>query len=181
MVPDQNTKPFDPTHAPMHRRLLGARVIALNILILIGLLYCIDLFDEFTKQNDSPKWIVKVGSGIFALELLAIAAGSLWALKDTIIHLLPDGKIKHALLKERGDTTNSVSPQKSAEDFEKDGHKIAYLPIYLAAWIVGIGLVLLLIFGGFALVVSGIGALFGSMPFWAAIIIVLLVMNLYKK
>lgn len=172
-------KTFAPTNASFRSKTLGIRVILVNIGVLILAIFLGDWVGHFGKENGFPKWFGNVLILPFGLILILAGMSIHRGLHDSVNHLVPDGKLKNMILKQRGEKTEET-PETISDELEQSGYSSILLPLYIIGWVIGIGLLLLLIFGGGALLITAIGSFLSSTPIWATVIIILLIANLYK-
>ena len=170
---------FDPTHESFRRKTLGMRVVLVNVGVLVLVIFLGDWFDHFGKVNGFPKWIEKVTLIPFIFILFAAGMSIHAGLHDSVNHLIPNGKLKDMILKQRGEKTDET-PEKFSEHVEQLGYSAVQVPLYIIGGIIGIGLLLLLVFGGAALFISAISSFLSSTPAWATVIIILLIAILNK-
>jgi hypothetical protein len=165
----------DPYNAPLWRKLLALRVIALCIIGAVISVYLIDWIDKPTVTW--PKWIRTVGGVILALPFLMVFMSIKEGLADLAIHFFPEGRVRQSLL--WGDEKRTAT--QIASDFEKIGYAMPVIPLILPAIIFGIALAAGLVIGGGVVVASLLGGLFSGWPTWAVVITFLLIAILLKK
>jgi hypothetical protein len=172
-------KTFAPANASFRRKTLGIRVVLVNIGVLILMILLGDWVADFGKENGFPKWFDKVLILPFVIILILAGASIHRGLHDAVNYLVPNGKLKEMILKQRGEKTEDT-PETISDELEQFGYSSILFPLYMLGWAIGIGLLLLLIFGGGALLLAGIGSFLSSTPIWATIIIILLIVILNK-
>ncbi|MGH8491240.1 MAG: hypothetical protein ACREXS_20850 [Gammaproteobacteria bacterium] len=164
---------FDPLHAPLWRKLLAVRVFLLCFAGLSLSYFFIDWID--TAKPDIPKWLEKGFIILAVLPFLAILLALKEGIADLVVHFVPEGRVRRLLL--WGDRT----PEAIATQFNESGYAIALLPFFIPLALAALALVVLLLFGGVALVGSLFSAMFSGWPSWAVVITILLVAILLKK
>jgi len=141
---------LDPSNAPLARRLLGLRVLALNSVVIFGVLQFVHwLSDQALKL---PHWLettLKLSPVLAGCSFLitAVAAGA-----DLLVHLLP-GDDARRLFRKGGRT-----PQELAAGFARVGYWFALSPIALAGVAVLVAFSVVLVAGVYLLVAGAISS-----------------------
>lgn len=169
---DNAVQSKNPLAAPIWRKLLAVRVLALGALSLALTAWLGDLME--TLKLDLPRWLFLI------LLLPGLAAvfgfyfGLVAGLTDLAVHFLPSGRVRGLLL--RGDRT----PEQLSAEFADGAYLYALMPAFVLAGMLLIAVVCLLVLGGVA-ALSGAFAMVSGWPSWAIVIAVLLVLLLLKK
>lgn len=172
-MPSPIAAPTDPLDAPLWRKLLAVRVFLLCFVGLFASYVFIDWLDS--SKPDIPKWLERVVIGIAVLPFLALLLALKEGIADLIVHFVPEGRLRRMLL------WGAPTPDVIAKQFRDSGYAIALLPFIIPAGFLVIALVVVLAFGGTALVGSLFGSMFAGWPPWAVVITFLLVVILLKK
>jgi hypothetical protein len=164
---------LDPLHAPLWRKLLAIRVFVLCCIGLALSLFIIEWFD--TAKPDIPKWVEMTVIVLAVIPFFAFFIALKQGIADLVVHFIPDGRVKRFLL------WGDKPAETIATEFRETGYAIALLPFILPVGLAAVALVVLLFFGGIALVGSLFSAMFSGWPSWAIVITFLLVAILLKK
>ena len=151
---------------------LSIRVLLVSLISLALSFAIIDWLDH--TKPDIPKWMQTVAFGLLLLPFFAFMGLTYKGVTDIAVHFLPEGKFKRLMV---GKEKTSVE---LAEEFGKEAYLRALLPLYVWDALLALLLVVLLAYGGFALVSSMLSAAFGGWPTWAIVITILLVLILLK-
>ena len=175
---DVKTQTYDPAHASFRRKTFGLRVILVSIGVLMLAVFLYDWLIHFIRDGNLSEWLEKAIILILNLTIFFIvwlAGFQLFrAVHDSVNYLVPEGKLKNKLLISRGES------ETISNELEQDGYAAILLPLKIIGWIFGIGLLILFVIGGGALVISGVSSFLASTPTWAIVIIILLLAILYK-
>jgi hypothetical protein len=149
----------NPLDASLHRKFMGLRTILLG---LIGVVLAVAIIN-WTDSVELVEWVELVLVGFMTFTFLSFLYTIFLAINDLLLHFVPDGVLKQRLFK--GEFKGGITPEKLASDYASSGYILALLPIIIPSMVIGIGIILLLVIGGSAVISKAFqGALSGWSP-----------------
>lgn len=89
-------------------------------------------------------------SRVYGIHVFSFLCTIYFAIFDLAVQFVPDGTFKRRLIK--GHFEGRMTPEKLARDYASSGYIIALLPIIVPAVVICIGIILLLVIGGYELI-----------------------------